>query len=233
MPKPLDQRSLKALQNVIGYQFVDCNLLKRALTHRSASTEHMERLEFLGDAVLGLVIAEYLHHEFHQYSEGELSRMRAALVRRESLLKVATLWGLADYLHVGEGERHGGRLKAPSIAANAVESIIGAVFEDGGWGAARSLVLAEWRQLLEKTDLDDVRDAKSRLQEFTQGRGWGLPEYRVTDHGVGKTPRFTAVCSVNGELLGKGSGNRKKSAELAAAEKAWEHYRETKGSSLT
>jgi len=226
MPKPLDTSSLQAVQRAIGYQFSDGDLLKRALTHRSASTEHMERLEFLGDAVLGLVIAEYLHHQFHQYSEGELSRMRAALVRKESLLKVATLWGLADHLHVGEGERHGGKLKAPSIAANAVESIIAAVFEDGGWDAVRGLVLSEWQELLEKTDLENVRDAKSRLQEFTQGQGWGLPEYRVSDHGVGKSPRFTALCSVNGEPCGKGSGDRKKSAELAAAEKAWEHYSE-------
>jgi len=184
----------------------------------------MERLEFLGDAVLGLVVAEYLHHQFHQYSEGELSRMRAALVRRESLLKVATAWDLADHLYVGEGERHGGSLKAPSIAANAVEAIIAAVFEDGGWNAARSLILRAWQKLFAKTDLDDVRDAKSRLQEFTQGRGWGLPEYSVSDHGVGKSPRFTALCSISGELSGKGSGDRKKSAELAAAEKAWEKY---------
>lgn len=226
MPKHLDQRNLKRFQKIIGYQFSNCDLLKRALTHRSASTEHMERLEFLGDAVLGLVIAAYLHQAFHQYSEGELSRMRAALVRKESLLKVATRWGLADYLYVGEGERHGGKLKAPSIAANAVESVIGAVFEDGDWDAARSLILSEWRELLEKTSLDDVRDAKSRLQEFTQGKGWGLPEYRVTDHGVGKSPRFTAQCSIHSELCGKGTGDRKKTAELAAAEQAWIHYKE-------
>lgn len=227
MPKHLDQRNLKTLQKEIGYQFTDYSLLKRALTHRSASTEHMERLEFLGDAVLGLVIAEYLHQAFHQYAEGELSRMRAALVRKESLLKVATLWCLADCLYVGEGERQAGRLKAPSIAANAVEAVIGAVFEDGGWDAARPLVLNAWRELLEKTDLDDVRDAKSRLQEFTQGRGWGLPEYKVSDHGVGQSPRFTAMCSINGEMIGKGSGDRKKSAELAAADKAWQHYQES------
>jgi len=226
MPKPLDPSSLKAVQHAIGYQFTNTALLKRALTHRSASIEHMERLEFLGDAVLGLVIAEYLHHQFHQYSEGELSRMRAALVRRESLLNVATVWRLADHLYVGEGERHAGKLKASSIAANAVESIIAAVFEDGGWDVARNLVLRAWQALLAKTDLDDVRDAKSRLQEFTQGKGWGLPEYRVSDHGVGKSPRFTALCSVNGDPCGKGSGDRKKSAELAAAEKAWENYRE-------
>jgi len=222
MPKPLDQKSLKALQGAIGYQFGDSNLLTRALTHRSASSEHMERLEFLGDAVLGLAIAEHLHHRFPQYTEGELSRMRAALVRKESLLKVAHVWLLAGHLYVGEGERKNGKLKAPSIAANAVEAVIGAVFEDGGWDAARALILRAWQGLLEKVDLDAVRDAKSRLQEFTQGKGWGLPEYKVADHGVGKSPRFLALCSVNGELLGKGSGDRKKAAELAAAEKAWE-----------
>jgi len=222
MPKPLDQDSLEALQNAIAYQFHDAALLKRALTHRSASSEHMERLEFLGDAVLGLVIAEYLHDKFPQYREGELSRMRAALVRKEGLLSVADIWLLDGYLHVGEGERKHGQLKSRSIAANAVEAVIGGVFEDGGWDEARTLILRAWSEQLANIELGSVRDPKSRLQEFTQGKGWGLPEYRVIDHGVGKSPRFSAQCRVNRELLGEGAGDRKKSAELNAAEKAWE-----------
>jgi ribonuclease III len=222
MPKPLNSKSGELLQETIGYSFNDQGLLKRATTHRSASSEHMERLEFLGDAVLGLVISEYLHQRFLQYTEGELSRMRAALVRKESLLKVAKMWKLAAYLNVGEGERNNGKLKAPSIAANGVEAMIGAVFEDGGWKSVKPMVLKSWESLLKHIDLDDVRDAKSRLQEFTQGQGWGLPQYRVTDHGVGKSPRFTAHCSVNSRDIGEGSGERKKLAELAAAEMAWE-----------
>lgn len=221
MPKPLDQESLKRLQSLVAYQFQDKPLLKRALTHRSASPEHMERLEFLGDAVLGLVVAEYLHEKFPQYAEGELSRMRAALVRKESLLDIADSWSLDLCLHVGEGERKNGVLKSRSIAANAVEALIGAVFTDAGWDAARLLVLRAWERQLESINVDSVCDPKSRLQEFTQGKGWGLPEYSVTDHGVGKSPRFSALCSVNHELMGKGSGDRKKTAELDAAEKAW------------
>jgi ribonuclease-3 len=222
MPKPLDSSCLERLQSSIGHQFQHSALLRRALTHRSASTEHMERLEFLGDAVLGLSIAQYLHTKFPQYTEGELSRMRAALVRKESLLNVANSWSLDTCLHVGEGERKNGQLKSQSIAANAVEAVIGAVFEDAGWDEARALILRAWAAQFKTVDLDSVRDSKSRLQEFTQAKGWGLPEYRVTDHGVGKSPRFSAYCSVNGESLGQGLGERKKSAELDAAEKAWE-----------
>ncbi len=222
MPKPLDERSLEQVQQAIGYRFRDHSLLRRALTHRSASTEHMERLEFLGDAVLGLTISESLHEKFPYSPEGELSRMRAALVRKESLMSVATSWQLDRYLVVGEGERKEGRLKSRSIAANGVEALIGAVFQEAGWDEARELVVRTWHTMLEKVDVDSVQDPKSRLQEFTQSKGWGLPEYSVTDLGVGKSPRFSARCSINGEPVSRGSGNRKKSAELDAAEQAWE-----------
>ncbi len=221
MPKPLEAQGLKALQQRIGYRFQNIDLLKRALTHRSASSEHMERLEFLGDAVLGLTVAEYLHDKFPDYAEGELSRMRAALVRKERLIRVAGQWQLAPMLFVGEGERERGKLKSESIAANAVEALIGAAFKDGGWHEVRPLILNAWKPHMESIDLDSVRDAKSRLQEFTQARGWGLPHYSVTDHGVAQSPRFSAYCEVNGECVGRGSGERKKTAELAAAEKGW------------
>ncbi len=221
MPRPLDDRTVASVQQAIGYHFKDCSLLKRALTHRSASSEHMERLEFLGDAVLGLTIADCLHDKFPYYSEGELSRMRAALVRKESLMAVSDIWQLERFLIVGEGERKAGRLKSQSIAANAVESLIGAVFQESGWDEARHLIMHAWSPLLEEVDVDSVLDPKSRLQEFTQSKGWGLPEYRVTDHGVGTSPRFLAQCSINGERLAKGSGDRKKTAELDAADQAW------------
>jgi len=221
MPKPLDPEALETLQQRIGYHFQDIDLLRRALTHRSASGEHMERLEFLGDAVLGLTVAEYLHDRFLNYTEGELSRMRAALVRKESLTRVATGWKLASLLLVGEGERDRGKLKSKSIAANAVEALIGATLKDGGWRAARSLILDAWQPQMSSIDLESVRDAKSRLQELTQARGWGLPDYNVTDHGAGNSPRFSACCEVNGRKVGEGSGDRKKSAELAAAEQGW------------
>lgn len=222
MPRRLDDKAVAMIQQAIGYQFKDHLLLKRALTHRSASSGHMERLEFLGDAVLGLTIADYLYGKFPHYSEGELSRMRAALVRKESLIAISDIWQLERFLIVGEGERKSGRLKSQSIAANGVESLIGAVFQESGWDEARRLIMHAWNPMLKEVDIDSVLDPKSRLQEFTQGRGWGLPEYSLTDHGVGKSPRFSAQCSVNGEWLAKGSGDRKKSAELAAADQAWE-----------
>jgi len=222
MPRLLDDKTVALIQQAIGYHFKDRSLLKRALTHRSVSSEHMERLEFLGDAVLGLAIAEYLHDKFPHYSEGELSRMRAALVRKESLMSVAAIWQLDRFLVVGEGERKEGRLKSQSIAANGVESLIGAVFQEAGWEEARRLIMHSWSLMLKEVDVDSVLDPKSRLQEFTQGKGWGLPEYSITDHGVGTSPRFSAQCSVNGEWLGKGLGDRKKTAELDAAERAWE-----------
>ena len=213
-----------AVQKRIGYTFSDCHLLQRALTHRSAPQAlhgmHMERLEFLGDAVLGLVVSELLHTLFPNKAEGDLSRMRSLLVRRESLLKVAESWRLASHLIVGESEKHGHSIKSPSIAANAVEAVIGAAFEDGGWVQARNIIRAAWQPLLADIGRVDARDAKSRLQELTQANSWGLPEYRVTDHGVGTSPRFTAACYVEGKVTGRGSGVRKKLAEIAAAEEA-------------
>jgi ribonuclease-3 len=209
------------LQAMLAYRFRDPALLARALTHRSAHAEHSERLEFLGDAVLGLVIAEQLYSRYPQVDEGALSRMRATLVCRDSLLKVGQDWHLSEQAHVGGGERiDGGRLRSPSIVANMVESVIGAVFTDGGWEAARDLVLATWADMLDETDAGDGRDAKSRLQEWTQARGWGLPEYVLKDAGVGASPRFAAECRVQGVVQGRGAGARKKDAEQGAADEA-------------
>ncbi|PJA31746.1 MAG: ribonuclease III [Zetaproteobacteria bacterium CG_4_9_14_3_um_filter_53_7] len=213
------------LETKIGYSFSDADLLERALTHRSMTELHMERLEFLGDAVLGLVISEYLHGHYPDKPEGKLSRMRSALVRKETLYEVAMGWKLTQYLHVGESERMVGGIKSPSIAANAVEAVIGAVFQDGGWDAARRLVLQAWQNMLKDIGQVDTRDAKSRLQEFTQAKAWGLPEYELLDRGVGKSPRFEAKCRVNGELAGSGFGERKKIAEIEAAEQAWQQLK--------
>ena len=213
------------LQRRIGYRFKDIALLQRALTHRSAAATHMERLEFLGDAVLGLVIAEYLHREFPEVDEGSLSRMRASVVRREGLLLVADAWSLQELVEVGEGERSSSGIKSRSILANAVEAIIGAVFTDAGWDDARRLVMHAWEPLLAEVADADLRDAKSRLQEWTQGKGWGLPEYQVTDFGVGQKPRFQARCSVRGKPAGSGTGERKKLAEIKAAEQAWKRLK--------
>lgn len=217
----MNDEAMAGLQAMLAYRFRDPLLLARALTHRSAGPGHSERLEFLGDAVLGLAIAEQLHHRHPDADEGALSRMRAALVCRDSLLEVGKRWRLAELAEVGGGERgEGGRLRSPSIVANMVESVIGAVFTDGGWEPARDLVLAAWSGKLDGIDDGDGRDAKSRLQEWTQGQGWGLPEYALKDAGAGASPRFSAECRVQGVVQGRGSGARKKDAEQGAAEAA-------------
>ncbi len=209
------------LQQQMGYSFSNHSLFERALTHSSAGLNHMERLEFLGDAVLGLVISQHLHGRFPERNEGELSRMRAAMVRREILLKVAKRWKLDALIQAGAGERTAGGIKSPSITANAVEALIGAVFEDGGWEAARLVVAKAWYNMLKNIDQVETCDAKSRLQEFTQAKGWGLPIYMIVDLGVGFSPRFKAECWVNGKLVGTGQGERKKLAEIDAAAKGW------------
>jgi len=221
-------RALTGLQQAIDYQFNNQQLLQRALTHRSADIGaqgmHLERQEFLGDAVLELVISEYLHDRYPDKQEGDLSRMRSVLVRKQSLQQVAQRWQLVNYLCVGESERvrkGDPAIKSPSIAANAVESVIGAVFEDGGWEAARRVVTCAWQPLLVDIGEIDTRDAKSRLQEFTQSREWGLPDYQLSDFGAGVSPRFQAICRVQGNVVGKGAGDRKKQAETAAAEQAY------------
>jgi len=208
------------LEQCIEYYFSDKVLLSRALTHRSYSPDsdiHLERLEFLGDAVLGAVVAEYLHDQFPDDQEGQLSRMRAALVRKERLLDIGKKWQLQKLIRVGEGERAPQGGKAPSIVANAVEAVIGAVFADAGWAAAKQLVLLAWKDLLAQADKLEARDAKSALQEWTQGHQLGLPQYQVEDQGVSAVPRFVARCYVEGEWMGSGHGERKKMAELAAA----------------
>ncbi|MDX8388848.1 MAG: ribonuclease III [Mariprofundaceae bacterium] len=210
------------LESHLAYTFTQPTLLQRALTHRSAVEIHQERMEHLGDAALGLVITEFLYAAYPDSHEGELSRLRAAVVCRSALFEVALGWQLGHYLHVGSGERDiEGKIKSTSIIANSVEAVIGAIFEDGGWAAAREVVLKHWQPLLEHINLDDVHDAKSRLQELTQAKGWGLPEYRIVDRGVTVTQRFEARCYVSDRQQGKGEGQRKKQAETMAAEKAW------------
>jgi len=222
-----EHAELDKLEACIAYSFSDRQLLNRALTHRSASqiTDgiHLERLEFLGDAVLDLVISEYLHDTFPDKPEGDLSRMRSVLVRKQGLFEVAEAWQLVDYLCVGDSERDGNGcgIKSPSIAANAVEAVIGAVFGDGGWEPARAVVKRAWGPMLEGIGEIDTLDAKSRLQELTQAHDWGLPEYALVDLGAGVSPRFEASCRVRGEWQGSGKGERKKQAETDAAEQAY------------
>lgn len=212
---------MKQFEKQLGYDFKNPKLLQRALTHASKSTTHLERQEFLGDAVLGLVIADYLYHRYPNLAEGDLSKMRANLVCKSALLQIAQLWNIDSYLNVGDGERSkNGGLKSESIAANAVESVLGAVFEDAGFADVKALILSAWQPLLQDVQPINLRDAKSQLQELTQAHALGLPNYVLHDLGITISPRFQAVCFLNERKLGEGLGNRKKEAELEAAKQS-------------
>jgi len=211
------------LQKTIDYNFKDEAILQQALTHASKSPQHLERQEFLGDAVLGLVVADYLYNKHPDSPEGDLSKMRANLVCKPALLKVAKAWSLAQFLIVGDGERNSkGGLKSESIAANAVESVIGAVFLDAGWQAAQAVVLRAWAEELRHVKPVNLRDAKSELQELTQAHALGVPEYELLDLGTNAEPRFEARCFIHKARVGVGHGARKKVAEIDAAKHALE-----------
>ncbi|TPE52859.1 ribonuclease III [Maribrevibacterium harenarium] len=207
----------------LGYFFADLGLLELALTHRSFGGKNNERLEFLGDSILNYVIAEDLFHRFPKAKEGELSRLRASLVKGDTLAELAREFGLGDYLKLGAGELKSGGFRRDSILADAVEGIIGAIYLDAGMDVCREHILAWYRQRLDATSLKIVtKDAKTRLQEYLQARRHGLPQYDVVDIvGDPHDQTFFVHCQV--ELLDepiKGKGNSRRIAEQNAAAKA-------------
>lgn len=215
--------SKERLLKRLGYNFSDEELLDLALTHRSYGGNNNERLEFLGDAVLDLVVSELLFDRFPAAREGELSRMRASLVKGTSLARVARQLDIGEQLNLGGGERKSGGQRRDSILADALEALIGAVYLDGGLLAARQRVeawlIGEIDQLSQQLE---NKDAKTRLQEYLQGRGHKLPEYRV--EGVeGEPHRQTFTVSCNVDVLDKAvlaQGSSRRVAEQAAADKA-------------
>ena len=209
------------LEKRIGHRFADAALLERALTHRSYGSPHNERLEFLGDGVLDCAVAEELYLRFPGFAEGELSRLRASLVREAALAEIARGIGLAEFLRLGEGEIASGGARRPSILADTLEAIFGAAFLDGGYDAARAVVRHALGGALERLDAGStVKDPKTRLQETLQGRRRRLPRYRVTaTRGAAHTQTFEVECIV--EELGiaaTGSGASRRAAEQQAAE---------------
>lgn len=225
MGEPHDPTDLQALIRRLGYGFHDPALLERALVHRSYvnehtdTREHNERLEFLGDAVLDLIVAEALMERLPGSAEGELTRRRAALVNEGSLADLAGELGLGPFLCLGRGEELNNGRGRPSILADAVEALVGAIYLDGGYGAARAAALG-W--LAER--LDEVvtgrspADPKTALQERLQARGEGSPAYRVvTATGPDHDPLFEVEVVVDGRVLGRGAGRSKKDAEKDAA----------------
>ena len=213
---PLDK-----LQRKIDYQFNDITLLKQALTHRSAAAKHNERLEFLGDAILNLAIAQALYHQFPHCNEGELSRMRATLVREPTLAVLARRFELGDYIALGHGELKSGGFRRESILADCVEAIIGAISLDSSLTHATQTV-QQWYAtlLLEIKPGENQKDAKTRLQEYLQGRRLALPTYHVTDiKGEAHSQIFTVECHVpNIDHVFTGRGSSRRKAEQAAAE---------------
>jgi ribonuclease-3 len=207
------------LEETLGYHFSNNNLLTQALTHRSAAHDAApsnERLEFLGDRVLGLVIASLLVTRFPDAEEGELSRRLTALVRRDALAMVARQIGLTEHLYLAPSDAKTGR-ENPGLLADACEAVIGAIFLDGGLGAARSFIEAAWAPVLNDSE-GAVRDAKTRLQEWAQARGRPIPIYEVAEReGPAHAPKFVVVVRVAGESEVRGEGMSKRAAEQVAA----------------
>jgi ribonuclease-3 len=209
----------------IGYRFTDLELLRRALTHRSHGATHNERLEFLGDGVLNCVVALELYGKFPQLSEGELSRLRACLVNQQSLAATAQQSAFGNVLLLGEGELKSGGSGRPSILADAVEAVIGAVFVDGGFDAARSVTRKLLGGLLETIDpATSVKDPKTMLQEYLQGRKLARPQYAVVaTHGGAHEQLFQVECVIPElGIRSQGQGASRRSAEQEAARQAYD-----------
>jgi ribonuclease-3 len=216
---------LRHLQRALGHAFAHTDLLEQALTHRSAGAGNNERLEFLGDALIGFLIAEVLWERFPEADEGTLSRLRASLVKRESLAALARGLGLGDYLRLGAGEVRTGGHARDSILADALEAVLGALYRDAGFSATRELVLRLYASRLAQTSLErTLKDPKTRLQEWLQARRRPLPEYQVvaTD-GDQHAQTFIVTCALADAVLAtRAEGSTRRRAEQAAAQEMLE-----------
>ena len=215
METPLD-----ALQYRLGHRFKQQRLLTCALTHRSFGADHNERLEFLGDAVLNVAVSSLLYERFVGSDEGDLTRVRAHLVREDSLHRVALQLGLPEVLRMSDGESRGGGAQRPSILADAVEALIGATFLDGGFDAAQGLVRRLFGDIISGTEVGNwSKDAKTELQEWLQGRKLPVPAYRITaTRGQAHAQTFEVACEVAAlGLTELGEGRSRRIAEQEAA----------------
>ena len=218
-------RDLARLTRSLQYEFCDATLLEQALTHRSVSGRNNERLEFLGDAILSFVIAERLYQQFPAESEGVLSRLRASLVKGETLAELARDLELGEYLSLGQGEMKSGGFRRASILADAFEAIIGAVYLDSDVDTIRALLLRQFDARLKTISPNaTIKDPKTRLQEYLQGRRLELPIYELVSlEGEAHEQQFVVSCEINGgECQAKGEGSSRRKAEQAAAEKVLE-----------
>jgi ribonuclease-3 len=216
----MNSPALQALQRRLGHSFARPALLVHALTHRSFGAEHNERLEFLGDAVLSLGVSALLYERFAGSDEGDLTRVRAHLVREDSLHRAALALGLPEVLRMSEGELRGGGAQRASILADALEAIIGAVFVDGGYAPAQAVVQRLFGDVIQATEADSwSKDAKTELQEWLQARRLAVPAYRiVATRGQAHAQTFEVECAVPAlSLAERGEGRSRRIAEQEAA----------------
>jgi len=221
--------SQNGLVRQLAYEFKDKGLLTLALTHRSYSGSNNERLEFLGDGVLNFLVAHQLFLRFPKLPEGDLSRLRAQLVKEQTLSEIATELSVGEFLRLGEGELKSGGWRRPSVLADAMEAIIGAVFLDGGYPAAEALVKRLFLPRMEGIDPKAIgKDAKSLLQEFLQGRKIDLPEYTVlATEGEAHCQTFRVSCHITKfQITTEGRGSSRRAAEQQAAQLAYEQLLE-------
>ncbi len=214
---------LADLQEALGHRFSNTSLLEQALTHRSHSAHHNERLEFLGDSVLNFVVAALLFERFPHIDEGDLSRSRANLVKQASLADIATGLSLSHYLRLGEGELKSGGFRRPSILADALEALFGAVFLDGGFDAAQKAIARQYEAVLRDVDPKTLgKDPKTLLQELLQARKLELPLYTVVaTHGAAHNQMFEVECRIPRlDIKVVAGGSSRRAAEQSAAELA-------------
>jgi ribonuclease-3 len=215
----------KLLQDRLGHAFKDAALLQQALTHRSHSSVHNERLEFLGDSVLNCVVASLLFERYLKIDEGDLSRLRANLVKQQSLYEIAQRLELSQFLRLGEGELKSGGFRRPSILADTLEALFGAIFLDGGFNSARDVIRALYIPILDTVDPKTLgKDAKTLLQEYLQGKKIALPQYNVVaTHGAAHNQEFEVECLVPKlDIQVFGTGGSRRAGEQAAAKLALE-----------
>ena len=219
---------MKGLEERLGYEFKDKSLLMTALTHSSYANENRkrnikdnERLEFLGDSILGVTVASYLYKNRPDLPEGRMTRLRAELVCEQSLARVAEKLELGKYMHLGKGEEQGGGRKRPSITADAVEAVIAALYLDGGYNRAGSFISRYILEPFEEGQELSDRDNKTELQEIVQRKSGQVLTYELTgEDGPDHNKTFTFSVSLNDKVIGTGSGHNKKEAEQAAAGEA-------------
>ena len=217
---------LDQLQEILGHQFGDDDLARLALTHRSTATGRLghgyERLEFLGDRVLGVVVAHMLYDGFPDEPEGKLSVRQASLVRKETLAEIARELGLGEFINLSEGEDESGTRESPSVLADVTEALIGALYLDGGLDVASAFIRRNWHERMQ-AQTTPPRDAKTRLQEWALGRGLPLPAYRmVSQEGPAHEPEITVELTVKGQDAVMAKGGSKRAAQQQAAQELLE-----------